>query len=404
VVISLSFAAVVFDGYDLIVFGSAVPALLAHPEWQLSPTQVGSLGSLALFGMFFGAIGVGAVTNRIGSRLAFMGCLVWFSVMMLAVAAAPTPELLGLARFLAGLGFGGIAPVAIALVVEVAPPGRRSFYNAVMCCGFPFGGVLAAIAGLTLLEPYGFRALFAMGGLPLVTLLPLAIIFLPRSPKFDRAAPEGARLSGLFRGRSAAALAMLAIANAAGFLLVFGLNTWLPQLMRQAGYPLQSAIGFLLVFNVGAIVGGLTGSALADRYGSRWVATGAFCIGVVSIAMLAVPLPTVALYASIAVAGGASVGTQIVVFGYVAVHFRTPHRPAALGITTGIGRLGSVAGPTVGGLMVSSGLSFGMNFLVFSGVALVGAVAALAVPQIIEALPLPHPDPPLAPEGAVAAD
>lgn len=398
VVISLSFAAVVFDGYDLIVFGSAVPALLAHPEWQLSPTQVGSLGSLALFGMFFGAIGVGALTNRIGSRLAFIGCLVWFSVMMLAVAAAPTPELLGLARFLAGLGFGGIAPVAIALVVEVAPPGRRNFYNAVMCCGFPFGGVLAAIAGLTLLQPFGFRALFAMGGLPLVTLLPLAILFLPRSPKLDKAASEGARLSGLFRGRSAVALAMLAIANVAGFLLVFGLNTWLPQLMRQAGYPLQSAIGFLLVFNVGAIVGGLTGSALADRYGSRWVATGAFCVGVVSIAMLAVPLPTIALYAFIAVAGGASVGTQIVVFGYVAVHFRAPHRPAALGITTGIGRLGSVAGPTVGGLMVSSGLSFGMNFLVFSGVALVGAVAALAVPRVSEALtPLHHPDPSLAP-------
>jgi AAHS family benzoate transporter-like MFS transporter len=89
---------------------------------------------------------------------------VWFSVMMLAVASAPTPELLGLARFLAGLGFGGIAPVAIALVVEVSPPGRRSFYNALACCGFPFGGVHAVIAGLTLLGPLGFRAVFATGG------------------------------------------------------------------------------------------------------------------------------------------------------------------------------------------------------------------------------------------------
>ena len=68
VVIALGFAAVVFDGYDLIVFGSAVPALLAHPEWQLSPAEVGFLGGLALFGMFFGVIGVGAVTT--GSELA----------------------------------------------------------------------------------------------------------------------------------------------------------------------------------------------------------------------------------------------------------------------------------------------------------------------------------------------
>lgn len=103
-----------------------------------------------------------------------------------------------------------------------------------MCCGFPFGGVLAAIAGLTLLEPFGFRALFAMGGLPLVTLVPLAIMFLPRSPKVDAAARERTPRSGLVRGRSAIALTLLATANVAGFLLVFGLNTWLPQLMRQA--------------------------------------------------------------------------------------------------------------------------------------------------------------------------
>ena len=148
VVIALGFGALVFDGYDLIVYGSAVPHLLQHPEWQLSPAEVGTLGSMALFGMFFGAVGVGAVTNRIGRRRAFIGCLVWFSLMMLAVAAAPTPELLGVARFLAGLGLGGIAPVAIALVVEYAPPGRRSLYNAVMCCGFPAGGVFAAIAGM----------------------------------------------------------------------------------------------------------------------------------------------------------------------------------------------------------------------------------------------------------------
>src|SRR5690606_34984165 len=87
VVVALGFSAVVFDGYDLIVYGSAVPSLLAHPTWDLNPTQVGTIGSMALVGMFFGAVGIGAVTNRIGSRRAFIGCLVWFSVMMLAVSA-----------------------------------------------------------------------------------------------------------------------------------------------------------------------------------------------------------------------------------------------------------------------------------------------------------------------------
>ncbi|TWF75180.1 AAHS family benzoate transporter-like MFS transporter [Pseudonocardia hierapolitana] len=381
VVVALGFAAIVFDGYDLIVYGSAVPALLADPQWQLTPPQVGAIGSYALLGMFVGAVGAGALTDRFGRRRMFLAALAWFSVMMLAVAAAPTPELLGLARFAAGLGFGGIAPIAIALVVEWAPPRRRNLLNAVMLCGFPIGGVLAALAGIALLEQAGFRTLFALGALPLVTLLPLAAVLLPESPSFAPAVrARGARDRALLRGRAGVALALFALANVAGFLLVYGLNTWLPQLMRQAGYALGSAIAFLLVFNIGAVAGGLAGSALADRYGSRWVATGAFAAGVVSIGLLSQPLPPVLLYLLIAVAGAASVGTQIVVFGYVALHYDDAHRATALGISTGIGRLGAVAGPLVGGYLLASGLGLGWNFAAFAAVALVGALTALAVP------------------------
>lgn len=384
-VVALGFAAIVFDGYDLIVYGSAVPALLAHPEWNLTAPQVGAIGSYALLGMFVGAIGVGALTDRIGRRRMFIACVTWFSLMMLAVAAAPTPEILGAARFLAGLGFGGIAPVAIALVVEWAPPARRNLLNAVMLCGFPVGGVLAALAGIALLEPAGFRTLFALGALPLVTLVPLALLLLPESPGFVAGGARQVRSTGLLRGRPAVALALLAVANVAGFLLVFGLNTWLPQLMRQAGYALGSAIAFLLVFNLGAVVGGLAGSALADRHGPRTVATTAFGIGVVSIALLALPLPTLVLYALIAIAGAASVGTQIVVYGYVATHFALRDRATALGITSGIGRLGAAAGPILGGYLIASGLALGWNFAAFAAVALVGALAAVAVPVLATA-------------------
>jgi len=396
--VALGFAAIVFDGYDLIVYGSAVPALLAHPDWNLTPQQVGAIGSYALLGMFVGAVGAGTVTDRIGRRRTFIACLIWFSVMMLAVAAAPTPELLGLTRFLAGLGFGGIAPIGIALVVESAPPARRNLLNAVMLCGFPVGGVLAAIAGILLLEPAGFRVLFALGGLPLITLVPLAIRLLPESPGFTATtATDRTRSDGLWRGRSAVALALFALANVAGFLLVYGLNTWLPQLMRQAGYPLGSAIAFLLVFNLGAVAGGLYGAALADRFGARPVATGAFGIGVVSIGLLAVPLPTVVLYALIAVAGAASIGTQIVLFGYVAMHFGTRNRATALGVSTGIGRLGAVAGPLVGGYLVASGTALGWSFAAFAAVAMVGALAAVAVPPRVRASTSRMPDPTAAP-------
>ena len=386
--VALCFGAIVFDGYDLIVYGSAVPALLQYQPWGLTPAQAGVIGSYALFGMFLGAIASGTLTDLIGRRRLFIASLTWFSLMMVLVATAPDPWSLGLFRFLAGLGFGGIPPTAIALVVEIAPAGRRQLINGLMLCGFPIGGVLAALLAILLLEPAGFRTLFAVGALPLVTLVPLAIWLLPESPSFERRRGGGRTRSGvsqLVKGRAAVATALFVVANFCGFLLVFGLNTWLPQLMRGAGYELGSALAFLLVLNVGAIAGGLGGSALADRYGSRWVATALFAAAVLALALIAVPLPTVVLYLLVFVAGAATTGNQIVVYGYVAAHYPPARRDTALGLSSGIGRLGAVTGPLLGGSLLAAGFGLGWNVGVFALVAVVGAVACALVPRPVEA-------------------
>jgi AAHS family benzoate transporter-like MFS transporter len=402
--VALCFGAIVFDGYDLIVYGSAVPALLQYQPWGLTPAQAGVIGSYALFGMFLGAIASGTLTDQIGRRRLFIASLTWFSLMMVLVATAPDPWSLGLFRFLAGLGFGGIPPTAIALVVEIAPAARRHLINGLMLCGFPIGGVLAALLAILLLEPAGFRTLFAVGALPLVTLVPLAIWLLPESPSFERRRGAGRTRGGvaqLVKGRAAAATALFVVANFCGFLLVFGLNTWLPQLMRGAGYELGSALAFLLVLNVGAIAGGLGGSALADRYGSRWVATVLFAAAVLALALIAVPLPTVVLYLLVFVAGAATTGNQIVVYGYVAAHYPPARRATALGLSSGIGRLGAVTGPLLGGSLLAAGFGLGWNVGVFALVAVVGAVACALVPRPVE--PQATTDAPIAPAAVETA-
>jgi AAHS family benzoate transporter-like MFS transporter len=402
--VALCFGAIVFDGYDLIVYGSAVPALLQYQPWGLTPAQAGVIGSYALFGMFLGAIASGTLTDLIGRRRLFIASLTWFSLMMVLVATAPDPWSLGLFRFLAGLGFGGIPPTAIALVVEIAPAARRHLINGLMLCGFPIGGVLAALLAILLLEPAGFRTLFAVGALPLVTLVPLAIWLLPESPSFERRRGAGRTRGGvaqLVKGRAAAATALFVVANFCGFLLVFGLNTWLPQLMRGAGYELGSALAFLLVLNVGAIAGGLGGSALADRYGSRWVATVLFAAAVLALALIAVPLPTVVLYLLVFVAGAATTGNQIVVYGYVAAHYPPARRATALGLSSGIGRLGAVTGPLLGGSLLAAGFGLGWNVGVFALVAVVGAVACALVPRPVE--PQATTDVPIAPAAVETA-
>lgn len=380
-VVLVCFAAIIFDGYDLIIYGSTVPSLLAYEEWSLSPAQVGAIGGYALLGMLFGALASGPLADRFGRRKLFLGCLTLYSTTMLLVAGAPDPTTLGILRFIAGLGFGGIAPVAIALVVEVARPHERQRLNAIMLAGMPIGGMIAAFAALALLDDIGFRGLWAFGGLALVIVLPLAWFYVPETTKVARAAGSAAPARRLINRHNILALTAFAVANFAGFLLVFGLNTWLPELMRQANYGLGSALAFQLLLNVGAVVGGVSGSALADKLGARRVAPITFLVATCAVAAMALTPPTSVLTLAVFAAGVGSIGTQIIVFGYVATYFDADVRGTALGLTTGIGRVGAVCGPTVGGFLLASGLDNGWVFGFFGVIAALGGLACLIVPK-----------------------
>jgi len=384
--VGLCFFIILFDGYDLIVYGSVVPELLAYAEWGLTPAEVGLIGSYALLGMLIGGVVVGTITDLIGRRRTVIGCLTLFSSAMLACAVSPNPEVFGVFRFIAGIGLGGIAPTVIALTIESAPAHRRNLNNALVTSGYAVGGMTAAVLALIFLQPLGFRFMFAIGALPLVTLVPLALWLLPESPAFvrtDRTQAARKRLATLgraMRGKAALALALFAVANFAGLLLSYGLNTWLPQLMRSAGYALGPALVFLLILNLGAVFGAVIGSALSDKLGPRFVTPAAFLVATVSIFMLSVKLPIVLLYVVIFVAGAATIGTQIVLFGHIATHFSPTIRATSIGLTSGFGRLGGMAGPLVGGYLAQAGIGFSVNFQIFAAVALLGAVAVVFVP------------------------
>jgi len=414
-VVAICFVTIVFDGYDLIVYGAVVPSLLQHPTWEVTPGQAGAIGSYALTGMVIGTLCVGALTDIIGRRKIMFASIVWFSLAMGASAMATSPEMFGLLRFVTGLGLGGVVPTAIALTVEFAPPHRRNFNNALMFSGFSLGGVLAAVLAINLVPDYGFRTMFWIGMAPLVLVLPLAYKFLPESVSFlqargrhaeaeelaarygvqpePAAANQKSPLTLLFGGRHLAATLLFGVASFFGLLLVYGLNTWLPQIMRQSGYPLGSSLRFLLVLNLGAIVGTLVASTLADRLGSKVVTTTAFALAALSIYALSASPAAFALYALIAVAGLGTVGTQILVNGYVATHYPAGSRATALGWSLGVGRLGAIVGPLFGGWVLDSGLSLDWNFYGFAVPAVLGALVIAAVPRTGQE---PHTEPTVA--------
>lgn len=430
-VVLICFVSIVFDGYDLVVFGTTIPSILAYEPWAVSPAQAGAIGSYALLGMLIGTLAVGALTDILGRRRIMLVSIAWFSVAMGLSALAPSPEVLGLVRFVAGLGLGGVVPTAIALTVEYSPKDRRQLNNALMYSGFFIGGILTALLGILLLPHVDFRVMYAVGALPLVLVLPVAWRYLPESVAFlasrgrheearalavqyglelDDIVPAGDagtdtatdttaagtaptdRLAGirtLFQRRYLAATLLFAGASFCGLLLVYGLNTWLPNIMRTAGYALGSSLLFLLALNTGGIVGTIAASRLADRIGIKPVAIGAFLVAALSVLLLSVDVGLALLVLLVAVAGFGT-GAQILVNGFVAVHYPATSRATALGWSLGIGRIGAVLGPILGGLVAGSGAGYQWNFYLFAVFGLVGAGLLVAVPATRRAVVTPR--------------
>ncbi|RZI53613.1 MAG: MFS transporter, partial [Pseudonocardia sp.] len=167
-----------------------------------------------------------------------------------------------------------------------------------------------------------------------------------------------------------------------GLMLTYGLNSWLPQIMRQAGYPLTSALVSLMVLSMGAIVGIMTLSVLSDRFGPRPVVCWAFGVAVLSLYILSFSPPTPIFFAALFLAGIGANGTTVVLYGYTAALFPSATRGTVLGLGMGIGRVGAILGPQVGGFVLAMGAPVEWNFYAFMIPAALGPLIILLVPRV----------------------
>ncbi|MGV8872567.1 MAG: MFS transporter [Rhodococcus sp. (in: high G+C Gram-positive bacteria)] len=410
VVVGICFFTVIFDGFDLVVFGAVIPDLLREPGWGLTPGTAGSLASLALIGMVVGSLLSAPVTDAIGRRKVIMSSVVWFTIFSGLCALASSPEMLGVFRFVGGIGLGLVIPAAAALTIEYAPRGRENFYNAVMMSGYAAGGIVSALVALALLPSGGWRSLFAVSVLPIVVVLPLVYFFLPESVQYlvykgrrkeaealasqygmpgsvlDRIETtkpirKTDSVAVLFSRRYLVSTALFGAAAFCGLFLIFTMNTGLPSIMVKAGYNTGTSLQFLLAFSLGGIVGVTSVSLLADKIGPRFVTAGALAAAAVAVIVLSRPLDTSVLLAAVAVAGLGTSGSTILINSFVATYYPTVSRQSALGWVMTVGRLGSVVAPAIIGVILGSGLGFEANFYLIAAVAVLGSLLILAVPQ-----------------------
>ena len=401
-VASLCWVAVVLDGFDLVVLGALIPTLTGGAAPFMTKPEATFVSTISLVGMTLGALAIGALTDRIGRRKAMIWAVAAFSLTTLACAFANNWWQMGLFRFLAGFGLGGCLPTAIAMVTEFSA-GKAGKASTRVMTGYHVGAVATALLGLVLLPLLGWQSMFVAGAIPGFILIPLMWRHLPESPAFllakgrraeaeavaaangltllepaaDPVVPQAAEATpgALFRAPFLRNSIGIWVTSFMGLLLVYALNTWLPSLMIEAGYGLSKGLWFLLLMNVGAIVGLLVAGQVGDRIGLKPAAMLWFLASAGLLAALSVKVPVLALYPLVFVTGCFVFSAQVLVYAYAASNHPPAIRATALGMAAGIGRLGAISGPLLGGTLVSLGIGHPWGFYVFAAVGLIAAIA-----------------------------
>ncbi|WP_457962272.1 aromatic acid/H+ symport family MFS transporter [Arthrobacter sp. D1-29] len=382
---------VVFDGYDLIVYGTVQSSLISETGWGLSKATAGTIGSMAFVGMMIGAIFAGRMADSWGRRRTILGCAIVFSVFTVLCAFAPNAAIFGILRLLAGIGLGGLVPSANALVAELVPSKWRSIVATLMMSGVPIGGSIAAVVGIQMIPAFGWESMFLVAALALVIVVPLGLKYLPETLAAGTVGNQGsadgasttvsrpAGFKSLLRAPYLGISVLFAVATIATLFAWYGLGTWLPNLMQLAGYNLGSALTFALALNLGAVAGSVITAWAGTRFGPIPTAIAAAAVAAGALLVLVTGPSVTIVYLMLVLAGVGTHGTQCLIIAAVASHYPGHLRGTALGWALGTGRIGAVAAPQVGGLLLAAGLGVNSNFLAFAGAAAIAAVLLAAV-------------------------
>ncbi len=374
------------DGFDLVVLGAVIPILDKQRALGFTSASLTWAATIGLVGVGLGALAIGPLTDRFGRRVSLITCIATFSLFTLLVAWAPSVEIFTLLRFLAGLGLGACLPTALAFMSEYAVLGKRGSAMTRMMTGYHVGAVITSLLAIVVIPAWGWQAMFVIGGLLGFATLPFMIAKLPESHVFlaRHEQPDKAPVSAIIKGRFLRASIGLWIASFCGLLLVYGLNTWLPKIMGAAGYSIDASIGLLLTLNLGAVAGLSFAGTLADRHGNKPMVVAYFALAAILLSILSIKMQFApAVYLAVFIAGVFVFSAQVLVYAYVGHLYPPEVRGTALGLCAGVGRAGAIAGPYLGGALVTAGIAYPWGFYAFAIAAVVAVLAILVVPAHI---------------------
>jgi AAHS family 4-hydroxybenzoate transporter-like MFS transporter len=373
---------IVFDGIDNQLMGVAIPTIMA--EWTVPRSAFAPVVSLGYFGMMVGGAIAGLVGDRLGRRVALVGSMWVFGSMTLAVAAVDSVGALGVLRFLAGIGLGGAMPNAAALAAEYVPRHYRPIAVTITIVCVPLGATLAGLIAIPALPMFGWRALFFAGGVVPVAAAIALPWMMPESPRYLARHParrseliatlrrmghsvaddaaftdhsdapvQRASVGTLFTPRFRIDTIGLWAAFFSCLLAVYLGFSWVPSLLRGAGFSSSVASTGITAFNLGGVVGALAGGLLIARIGSRVSMLVMTALAVVSAAVMsAMPLSpdrsVLPVIAMLAITGGLINGVQTTMYALAAHVYPAAVRATGVGTAVSFGRIGAVLSGYIG--------------------------------------------------------
>jgi AAHS family 4-hydroxybenzoate transporter-like MFS transporter len=393
-----------FDGYDITSIGMAVPSLSA--AWHIPGPAFANTFVMSSVGIMVGALASGPAGDRLGRKPVLIVSLLFLAVSSLAcVYAASIPQLIAW-RFVTGIGIGGIMPATVALTSDYVPERLRAPIVMVIFTGNPLGGFLGGQIIAQLLPHFGWPVIFWIGGLLPLALIPVMLLWLPESPRFllargrmttsterllrtlniePNATGAGGRtthevdvstgnpVAGLFREGLATTTVFVWILYFANLLSIYLISYWLPTVLNLSGLSPADSVFAASLMSAGPLVSVFAMAPLSRHFGPQRVLAVMLCTGVVVIAAVGLANPPHdLLLLAIFLMGCCTVGSMTGINGMTAALYPARVRTTGMGWALGIGRLGGIGGPWLGGVLLTAGWPPRQIFLCACVTALIG--------------------------------